>query len=143
MNLVNEFEKVKRSVESAASIREALFIVKTDVPSLNQCDIAYEYMIKDTSYVRADLVSMTTLSRSYTDLYFPGGGPNTDPVLENVNANSTPFHVELKKLCAGKNTKFYGNKFYTALYEKGCECFSAYPFKDDLGIVAGICVGVS
>jgi len=138
MHLLNEFEKVKKSVESATTIRKALFILKSDMPSFNQCDIAYEYMIKDTSYVRADLVSMTTLPQKYTDLYFPGGGPNADPVLENVQADSDPFNVELKKLCAGKNTKFYGNKFYTALYENGCEYFSAYPFKDDLGIGFGV-----
>jgi DNA-binding CsgD family transcriptional regulator len=95
-------------------------------------------MIKDTSYVRGDLVNMTTLSRKYTDLYYPGGGPNSDPVLEHVSADSGPFYVGLEKLFMEKNTKFSGNKFYAALFENGCEYFAAYPFKDDAGIGFGV-----
>ncbi|NNC36343.1 MAG: helix-turn-helix transcriptional regulator [Hyphomonadaceae bacterium] len=138
MTTNNNFHSLFEHLETTSSIRGALFRLQSKFGELHGCDLAYEYMMKDTSFVRGDLVSMTTLSRRFTDLYFPGGGPNSDPVLEHVTADSDPFRVSLRKLCAGKQTKFYGNKFYTALLENGCENFTSFPFKDDMGIGFGV-----
>ena len=131
MTAMQDFELIREKIAGVASIRDALFVLKSQIPGLGGCDLAYEYMIRDTSFVRGDLVSMTTLPRTFTDLYYPSGGPNSDPVLENVHAGSRPFTVELEKLFKGKNTKFYGNKFYASLYSSGRKYFLAYPFQNN------------
>lgn len=133
-----DLNDLKNEIGRTSSIRGALFVLKEKFQGVNGCDVAYEYMMKDTSYVRGDLVSVTTLSSKFTDLYLPCGGPNSDPVLEHATADSRPFCVSLKKLFTEKNTKYSGNKFYGALLENGCDYFAASPFKDDVGIGFGV-----
>jgi DNA-binding CsgD family transcriptional regulator len=132
------FETVSVQIANAPTLRDALFVLKTEHKSFGGCDIAYEYLIRGASYVRGDLVSMTTMSRKFTDLYLPAGGPNADPVLENADTNHEPFIVDLMKLGRDKKSKYATNKFFSALVKSGRKYFIAYPFMSEDRIGRGI-----
>lgn len=129
-----ENDELWSGVAKAKSIRDALFVLKTSAREFGGCDIAYEFVIRRASHVRGDLVSMTTLSRRYTDLYYPDGGPNSDPVLENIDNEYNPFIIDLKPLCLTKGSKYAANKFFNSLLQNGHRYLSAYPFESDARI---------
>lgn len=128
----NPFETLEMKLAPANSIRGALFRLRNTVDAIAGHDISYEYMLRKTSYVRADLINMTTLSSNYTDLYLPSGGTNSDPVIENAGNMTEPLYVDLNAICYEPGTRFYKNKFFLKLVREGCPYLSAFPFSDSL-----------
>lgn len=133
-----EFSSVQADIVAAKSLRDALFILKLKLATFGGCDVAYEFAVRPNAYIRFDLVSMTTLSRRFTDLYPMTGGTNADPVVENIGTMTEPLFVDLEKLTRGKATRFYHHKFFTNLAESGRPGLAAYPFTNPNRIGYGV-----
>jgi len=128
----NPFENLDIVIASASSIRGALFCVRDAIDELAGHDISYEFMLRKTSFIKADLINVTTLSPELISLYMPAGGTNSDPVIENTGDMTAPTYVDLNDICYRKGTKYYKNAFFTRLIGEGCPYLSAFPFNDAL-----------
>ena len=129
LNLTTFNENIELLVAQTKSVRGALFALKNNIEAFGNCHLAYEYMLQTNAYIRGDHVSMTTLPENITDLYWPSGGSNADPVIENIGTLTNLMVVDLPHLCAMENSRFYNHQFFSALIEEGCQYLAAYPIR--------------
>ncbi len=122
-------DNLEQLIAQTSSLRGALFVLKNRIKPFGGCHLAYEYMLQPNSYIRGDHISMTTLPRHNTDLYWPSGGSNSDPIIEKIGTMDQPLFVDLEELCGMENTKYYQNRFFSSLIEGGCFSLAAYPLK--------------
>ena len=124
------------------SIRGALFILKNNVAEFSNCHIAYEFMLRENSYIRSDHVKASTLAHEITDIYMPSGGPNSDPVIETIGSMKKPLFIDIGKLCATTKSVYYKNPFFISLMKLGYPSLAAYPIlldgRDKFGILTVI-----
>ena len=121
---------VAEVIAPANSLRGALFRLQTRINLFDGHPIAYELMLRPGSYIRADLINMTTLPVSLTNRYRSMGGTNADPVLENLHGAVEPIAFDLRILCEDRNTRYFQNPFYRGLVEAGLPYCFAIPFQD-------------
>ncbi len=100
-------------------------------------DIGYEFVLRDASHVRADVINMTTQSLEDINLYTESGGSNADPVLENIASRDHPIFIDLEYACKDKNSRTYGNKYLKKMLASNRPYLSSFPFSDDGGIGHG------
>ena len=134
----NPFNSLEVILTPANSIRGALFRLRGAIDELAEHDISYEYMLRKNSYIRADLINMTTLPSAVVDLYALAGGTNSDPVIENAGNMSEPLYIDLTNITNDPNQKYYRNKFFTKLIGMGCPYLSAFPFTEELSRGYGV-----
>lgn len=122
----NDQDEMLEMLAGANSIRGALFKVKNDFPILAECDIAYELLPWAKSYIRSDLVAISSLPNEMIELYFPSGGTNTDPVIDKAGKQAGLFTVDIAGAIAAGKTRYTGNPFFAALLDRNCTSLGAY-----------------
>lgn len=117
-------------ISQTNSLRGALFAIKNNVDLFGGCNLAYEHKVRANAHIRGDLITMTTLPREFTDLYYPSGGTNNDPVIENIDGPADLIEVDLASVVSDRSSKYYANPFFSALLRKGQISLASYSSTD-------------
>lgn len=129
-----ELAKIEQVVSKTNSIRGALFALKNNIGLFGGCHLAFEQMVQKNSYLRGDLITMTTLPGEFTDLYYPSGGTNNDPVIENIGNLKGLIKVDLREVLSAPNSKYHANPFFGAMLERGWVSLASYSMTEFLQI---------
>ena len=135
---VDYYRNLRDQIGTRNSIRGALFVMRELVPEFKDCHLGYEYFVRPKSYMRGDIIAVTTLPNSIIDKYKPSGGENADPIVENIVDMDRRITIELPKICNNKTSKYYKNEFFMDLQKIGLPIISAYDLlaKGDFGFGA-------
>lgn len=129
--LLDELMAWQKTASGAATLSEALEILRTHLDKFGIRDLAYGYMVEEQSHVRHDVVMIATIPAEVMRVYYKHGAFDFDPVADQVGDSNQPFCVDLKSLYQGREAaKFRGNVTMRAFLDRGYRFFWSFPFVD-------------
>lgn len=119
------------SVSNAQSLTDAVRRLCSHLNEHGIRDLAYGYMVEAQSYIRHDVVMVTTVPDELMRVYYKHGAFDFDPVADRVGDSKKPFLVDLESLYRGHGSeKFRGQVTMRAFIDRNYRFFWSFPFAD-------------
>lgn len=129
----------QRKLANAASLDDALLTMRSEWKDKGVRDLVYGYQVGVNNYVRHDFVIAVTLSDELMEVYASYGGPNADPITENIESMNGPVYIDLREMVKNKKGgKYYGHPYARALLADGYRTLWSFPIMDTEPVGYGV-----